>query len=586
MAILNQKEVGNIVYLNVNGIRTPFYIIHKGLGPNHDSSCDGIWLMTMNYTSMPYNSSGNNYVNSKIHSYLNNTFFNFFDNDIKNVIKQVKLPYRSSGGATVSTFTTKAFILSISEVDAVAYKDTGGAPFYIDDEGGKLRIFYGSNIGFNLSNFDSCWLRSPAKYETGNAYAYISSGFHRDSCRPIPVNNSNSYSIHPVIILPETLAIDDNSNIYINIAPTTPGVPTVPSVIKSTEEFSISWKASHDVNGDLLGYKAEYSIDGGDWTQFYQGQNTYCSCIIPYGSTSVTFRVKAYDNANGESSYATTSIYMVFNGELPAFNGIYINGAIKQLSSEIFANIDGIFKPCNTGYVNIDGVWKEFMQAKTQIGTLEVGSSVWMNWNGNPTEFLVVHHGIPSSFYDSSCDGTWLLSKYATTSTTWGASKYYNSSNVHNYCSTTYINGFDYTTRSIIKQVTVPCYNGDVTTKAFVLDGGELGGANAMWAYTAVPLDYFSILVNPVSTFAAIPEGPIGPDDPNIDYSIKIAYAYEGSEPVSWWIRGCHPFTNYVARVKTDGSDSTTSLTSSCYIRPALILPSETLVDSNFNVMV
>lgn len=84
MAILNHKEIGNIVYLNVNGIRTPFYIIHKGLpsGYDYDSSCDGIWLMTMDYTSMPYNSSGNNYVRSKIHSYLNNTFFNFFDNDI------------------------------------------------------------------------------------------------------------------------------------------------------------------------------------------------------------------------------------------------------------------------------------------------------------------------------------------------------------------------------------------------------------------------------------------------------------------------------------------------------------------------
>ena len=44
---------------------------------------------------------------------------------------------------------------------------------------------------------------------------------------------------------------------------------------------------------------------------------------------------------------------------------------------------------------------------------IAVGSSVYMNENGTPVEYLVVNQGIPSasSLYDASCDGTWLLRK-------------------------------------------------------------------------------------------------------------------------------------------------------------------------------
>lgn len=47
----------------------------------------------------------------------------------------------------------------------------------------------------------------------------------------------------------------------------------------------------------------------------------------------------------------------------------------------------------------------------TQIGSLGIGTSVYMNVNNARTEFLVVHQGLPSSDYDSSCNGTWLLMK-------------------------------------------------------------------------------------------------------------------------------------------------------------------------------
>lgn len=44
------------------------------------------------------------------------------------------------------------------------------------------------------------------------------------------------------------------------------------------------------------------------------------------------------------------------------------------------------------------------------LGSISVGGSVFLNVNGVPTEFIVVHQGLPSS-YDSSCNGTWVLAK-------------------------------------------------------------------------------------------------------------------------------------------------------------------------------
>lgn len=46
---------------------------------------------------------------------------------------------------------------------------------------------------------------------------------------------------------------------------------------------------------------------------------------------------------------------------------------------------------------------------RTRMSDLEIGRSIKLNLNGTPWGWLVVHQGLPSSIYDASCDGTWLL---------------------------------------------------------------------------------------------------------------------------------------------------------------------------------
>lgn len=49
--------------------------------------------------------------------------------------------------------------------------------------------------------------------------------------------------------------------------------------------------------------------------------------------------------------------------------------------------------------------------ASVALSSKAVGSVVKLNVNGAAKEFLVVHQGKPSSLYDDSCNGTWLLMK-------------------------------------------------------------------------------------------------------------------------------------------------------------------------------
>ena len=49
--------------------------------------------------------------------------------------------------------------------------------------------------------------------------------------------------------------------------------------------------------------------------------------------------------------------------------------------------------------------------ASVKLSTKAVGSIVKLKVDGTLRDFIVVHQGKPSSLYDASCDGTWLLLK-------------------------------------------------------------------------------------------------------------------------------------------------------------------------------
>ena len=98
--------------------------------------------------------------------------------------------------------------------------------------------------------------------------------------------------------------------------------------------------------------------------------------------------------------------------------------------------------------------------ANVRLGAKAVGSTVKIKVNGTVKDFIIVHQGKPSSVYDDSCNGTWVLMKDIYTTYTFGNNNSYKDSSIHTYLNGTFYNLIDSDIRAAIKQVKIPYQNG------------------------------------------------------------------------------------------------------------------------------
>lgn len=214
-AQLGSKAVGSIVKLKVNGTAKEFIVVHQGKpGSMYDDSCNGTWLLMKDiYENRVWQSGNiNKYESSDIHTYLNGTFLNLFDSNIKDAIKQVKIPYRKNGGSDgtdqsgANGLPCKVFLLSGPEAGLA------GAS-YIPNDGTKLDYF-NANTGVDskriayLSGTATAWgLRSPSTYSANYVLVVNSDGGYNDDYA------SNSIGIRPAMVLPQDMEVDSSGNV-------------------------------------------------------------------------------------------------------------------------------------------------------------------------------------------------------------------------------------------------------------------------------------------------------------------------------------------------------------------------------------
>ena len=321
---LGSMSVGSTVKLKLGGTARDFLVVHQGLPSSmYDSSCNGTWLLLKDiYTTRTWDSSNNDYKNSDIHSYLNGTFLNLFDNDIKNAIKQVKIPYQNgtgSGGSVASGangLSCKIFLLSGYEVGFSTSDNS-----YFPRDGAKLSYFSsGTGSAANnkrIANYNGSatlwWLRSPYTSYTSNVWYVDSDG----DCGVWVCNYP--YGVRPALVLDSSLSVSDDGSVQTNQPPTTPSSISVPENISGGSTITISWGASTDPDGNLEGYIVERSDNGGSsWSQIYQGNATSTQNSVAYGTQSVMYRVKAYDSNGEQSGYRTSSQVEVINNTAPS----------------------------------------------------------------------------------------------------------------------------------------------------------------------------------------------------------------------------------------------------------------------------
>lgn len=249
-----------------------------------------------------------------------------------------------------------------------------------------------------------------------------------------------------------------------------------------------------------------------------------------------------------------------------------VNGTAFEISGGKTL-VNGTAYSIKNGKTLVGGTAYEVSFSKP-LNEYAIGDLVSLNVNGIPTKFIVVHHGLPSSLYDSSCNGTWLLMKDCYTSMSYSDSSEkldYADSNVHKYLNNTFFNLLDDDIKSVTKQIKLPYCDGDdksiksggngLSTKIFSLGGREVGlGSAISWLpEDSVKLDYFI-------------EGD--------DYKSEARERRNVSGSKPWWLRTPSPssLADYVVNVSYGGTFGKTSTTTVHSVRPALILPSDTIL--------
>lgn len=210
----------------------------------------------------------------------------------------------------------------------------------------------------------------------------------------------------------------------------------------------------------------------------------------------------------------------------------------------------------------------------TLLGDVPVGSTVKLNVDGQPTNFIVVNQGNPNpELYDESCNGTWLLMENIYSKRAW------DNSNVNDYAdsdiqiwlndpSSGFLSLLDENIQQAIPQVKIPYWQGSgsyvsenkikngadgLPVKVFLLSMTEVGLPGLKGLSLGSTLNYFSTGGN----------------------SRRVA-KYNGSKE-EWWSRtpALDGNTNGSYSVTTSGTSHNWYCNVSYGIRPAIILNSQ-----------
>lgn len=320
------------------------------------------------------------------------------------------------------------------------------------------------------------------------------------------------------------------------------------------------------------------------------GENTF-SLDITGLTPGTTYNWSAslyYKNTSGGwvtagSQYDRTGSFTTKSGAAAAHKTI-INGTAYEVKGGK-CMVNGTVYNILKGRTLIDGTGYDIAlsSAGTKIETLNVGQSVYANVGGVRKEFIVVHQGLPSSLYDASCDGTWLLMKDIYDNRQWNSrnSNAYETSDINTYLNGPFFNLFDSNIQGIIKQVKIPYRknggSGDadqsgangLSAKIFLLSGYEVGlttSNHERFPQDGTKLSYF--------------ESGTGTS------ANKKRTAYLNGSAAIWWLRSPSiGYTDRVWRIGAGGSYDYNNVFSSFGIRPALILPSDALVNDEFELI-
>lgn len=264
-----------------------------------------------------------------------NAFSEFEKNAIQTTTIRVAKSYVDGGG--YEDIPRKVFLPSMSE--------RGGKLDNGVEEGNKWSYFdtyspvaYLTQQAIDFSPYSSkhndtwaWWLRTPNPQSVYETYHIGAGGMFGDEA----VYWGN-FGVRPALNVLSTQVVSDitdSDGCYTFIWNTAPSVPptlTPPSNIYGGKLNSISWGFALDPDGDSLTYQLECSMNGGAYTVIYNGTSTIYTHLVPYGTTSVTYKVKAIDSSGASSDYIISDTKTVINNHAPVISGTDTDFGVQE----------------------------------------------------------------------------------------------------------------------------------------------------------------------------------------------------------------------------------------------------------------
>lgn len=241
---LGNKAVGSIIQLKENGKLVSFYVAKH----NYENGLNGMGRTLVVrkdcYDNRQWHSSNVNvYASSAIDSWLNSTYKNLLDADIRGVIGTTKFKYTpGNGNNTVGTLQRAIFLLSGTEL--------GVSASWFNVEGSALEKADTLKIAYMNGSACVQWTRSPNTRSTGSAVYLNASGYvgYSNYC-------TNTLGSRPAFTLPSTLSVSDDGSVSVNTAPTiTSSTANGSNLGTKTAGFNFQYTVN-DVDGDTVTVK-------------------------------------------------------------------------------------------------------------------------------------------------------------------------------------------------------------------------------------------------------------------------------------------------------------------------------------------
>ena len=352
---LGNKSVGSIVKLKENGVLVDFYVAKHDYENGLNGSGRTLVVRKDCYDTRQWHTSNvNAYATSAIDTWLNSTYKNLLDADIRGVIGTTKIKYTpGNGNTTVGTLERAIFLLSVTEL--------GRSASYANTEGTALSIASSLQIAYLNGSAVVQWTRSPGTGGTGSAGCLGSGGsVSGGSC-------NNAYGSRPAFTLPSTLSVSDDGSVSVNTAPTISGsYATGTNLGTKTAGFNLTYTVA-DADGDTVTVK-EYldNVLQRTYTATLGATNTF-QCVTAANFQTVlngahTLKVVANDGKADSAAYTITFTKKVTKATITLASALPADDIIQVMVMTLTSSIpaDANLKVLVTNNANDSSpVWED-----------------------------------------------------------------------------------------------------------------------------------------------------------------------------------------------------------------------------------